>query len=78
MPDVISTQPVDVRLFVALDVHKFSIVAAVLPPQGGRAELSRIETTEKAIRRFINSLAGRRVSRSAMRRGRVGLRCGGC
>ena len=53
MPDVISTAPVDVRLWVALDVHKFSIVAAVLPPAGGQPEVSRIETTEKAIRRFI-------------------------
>jgi transposase len=58
MPDVISTAPADVRLWVALDVHKFSIVAAVLPPQGGRPEVSRIETTEKAIRRFIKSLSG--------------------
>lgn len=58
MPDVISTAPADVRLWVALDVHKFSIVAAVLPAAGGRAEVSRIETTEKAIRRFIKSLGG--------------------
>ena len=58
MPDVISTQPSDVRLFVALDVHKFSIVAAVLPPAGGRPEVSRIETTDKAIRRFSQSLGG--------------------
>ena len=41
-----------------LDVHKFSIVAAVLPPAGGRPEVTRIETTEKAIRRFIESLGG--------------------
>ncbi len=58
MPDVISTAPADVRLWVALDVHKFSIVAAVLPPAGGRPEVSRIETTEKAIRRLIKSLGG--------------------
>jgi transposase len=58
MPDVICTAPVDVRLWVALDVHKFSIVAAVLPPAGGRPEVSRIETTEKAIRRFIKTLGG--------------------
>jgi transposase len=58
MPDVISTAPADVRLWVALDVHKFSIVAAVLPPAGGRPEVTRIETTEKAIRRFIKSLGG--------------------
>jgi transposase len=41
-----------------LDVHKFSIVAAVLPPEGGRPELARIETTERAIRRFITKLGG--------------------
>jgi VanZ family protein len=49
MPDVISLAPADVRLFVALDVHKLSIVAAVLSPAGGQPELSRIETTERAI-----------------------------
>ena len=51
--DVISTAPTDVRLWVALDVHKLSIVAATLPPQGGTPEITRIETTPKAIRRFI-------------------------
>ncbi len=34
MPDVISHQPADVRLWVARDVHKLSIVVAVLPPEG--------------------------------------------
>jgi transposase len=58
VPDVISTAPADVRLFVALDVHKLSIVAATLPSAGGQSEVQRIETTEKAIRRFINKLGG--------------------
>lgn len=58
MPDVISHAPADVRLWVALDVHKLSIVAAVLPPQDGTPQLSRIETTDKAIRRFIAKLGG--------------------
>lgn len=58
MPDVISHAPADVRQWVALDVHKFSIVAAVLPPQGGTPQISRIETTPKAIRRFISKLGG--------------------
>ena len=58
MPDVISTAPADVRLWVALDVHKLSIVAAVLPPVGGKPEIMRIETTEKAVRRFIARLGG--------------------
>ena len=58
MPDVISTAPADVRLWVALDVHKLSIVAATLPPVGGKPEVQRIETTGKAIRRFIGKLGG--------------------
>jgi hypothetical protein len=58
MPDVISNQPADVRLWVSLDVHKLSIVAATLPPAGGVPEVMRIETTEKAIRRFISKLGG--------------------
>ena len=40
------------------DVHKLSIVAATLPPAGGQPEVERIETTEKAIRRFIGRLGG--------------------
>ena len=59
MPDVISLAPADARLFVAFDVHKLSIVAAVLPPTGGRPEVARIETTETAIRRFVTKLGGR-------------------
>lgn len=39
MPDVSSTAPADVRLWVSLDVHKLSIVAATLPPSGGQPEL---------------------------------------
>ena len=59
MPDVTaSLHPADVRLWVSLDVHKFSIVAAMLPPSGGKPEVSRIETTERAIRRFIDRLGG--------------------
>jgi transposase len=58
VPDVSSIAPTDVRLWVALDVHKLSIVAATLPPTGDRPEVMRIETTEKAIRRFIARLGG--------------------
>jgi transposase len=58
MPDVSSTAPTDVRLWVAIDQHKFSIVAATLPPLGGQPELHRIETTERAVRRFIDRLGG--------------------
>ena len=58
MSDVISFAPADVRLWVSLDVHKLSIVAATLPPAGGRPDVSRIETTERAIRRFVDRLGG--------------------
>jgi transposase len=58
VPDVSSNAPADVRLWVALDVHKFSIVAATLPPAGGTPELHRIETTAKAIGRFVDRLGG--------------------
>jgi transposase len=58
MPDVSSNQPADVRLWVSLDVHKLSIVAATLPPTGEKPEVARIETTEKAIRRFIDRVGG--------------------
>jgi len=56
--DVTSLAPADVRLWVSLDVHKLSIVAATLPPAGGKPDVSRIETTERAIRRFIDRLGG--------------------
>lgn len=58
MPDVSSIAPTDVRLWVALDVHKLSIVVATLPPAGGKPEVCRIETTDKAIRRLIDRLGG--------------------
>jgi transposase len=58
MPDVSSTAPADVRLWVALDVHKLSIVAATLPPIGGQPEVQQIETTRAAVRRFIDRLGG--------------------
>jgi len=61
VPDVTAClHPADVRLWVSLDVHKFSIVAATLPPAGGKPEVCRIETTERAIRRFIDRLGGPR------------------
>lgn len=59
MPDVTpSIHPGEVRRWVAIDQHKLSIVAASLPPDGGKPELQRIETTERAIRRFIDRLGG--------------------
>jgi transposase len=86
VPDVSSNAPADVRLWVALDVHKFSIVAATLPPAGGTPELQRIETTERAIRRFVDRLGGRHGLAVAYEAGpggfdllrlltRIGVRC---
>ena len=56
MPDVSSTAPAEVTTWVALDVHKHSIVAAILPAAGGRPALVQLETTERAIRRFVRGL----------------------
>ena len=59
MPDVTPwLRPGQVRRWVAIDHHKFSIVAGVLPPDCGKPEVVRIEATEKAIRRFIDKLGG--------------------
>ncbi len=59
MPDVISSiDRGDVRLWVAIDQHKLSIVAATLPPSGGTPEVHRIETSARAIRRFVDRLGG--------------------
>jgi hypothetical protein len=55
MPDVTPClHPGEVRRWISFDQHKFSIVAAVLPPDGGKPEVFRIETTVRAIRRFID------------------------
>lgn len=58
MPDVMFRAPAVARMWVALDVHKLSIVAAVLPPRGGQPEVQQIETTRVAARRFIERLGG--------------------
>jgi transposase len=58
MPDVSSSAPVDVRVWVALDAHKLSIVAAILSPSGGTPEVIEIENTPRAIRRLIDRLGG--------------------
>ena len=60
MPDVTPClHPGQVRRWISFDQHKFSIVAATLPPDGGKPEVCRIETTEKAIRRFIEKQGGK-------------------
>jgi transposase len=58
MPDVISTSPAQVITWVAIDQHKLSLVAATLPASGGQPEVTCLENTERAIRRFIGKLGG--------------------
>ena len=58
MPDVSSTAPAQVRMWVAIDQHKLSLVAATLPASGGQPEVVRVENTERAIRRFLRRLGG--------------------
>jgi hypothetical protein len=78
MADVSLTAPADVCLWVALDVHKHSIVAATLPPAGGTPELQRIENTERAIGRLIDRLGGPEGLAVRMRLARAAMRCCGC
>ena len=49
MPDVSSTAPARVRMWVAIDQHKLSLVAGILPASGGMPEVVRLENTERAI-----------------------------
>ena len=58
MPDVSSTAPALVRMWVAIDQHKLSLVAATLPASGGTPEVVRLENTERAVRRFVEKLGG--------------------
>jgi transposase len=58
MPDVSSTAPAQVTTWVAIDQHKLSLVAAILPASGGTPEVVRLENTERAIRRFVEKLGG--------------------
>ena len=78
MPDVSSNAPADVRLWVSLDVHKLSIVAATLPPTGGQPEVCQIETTRVAVRRFIERLGGPRGLAVCYEAGRAGSTCCAC
>jgi transposase len=56
MPDVSSTAPAEVDQWIVFDVHKNSLLAGVLPPSGGTPQVSRLENTERAIRRFIGRM----------------------
>ena len=78
MPDVSSSAPVDVRVWVALDAHKLSIVAAILSPSGGTPEVIEIENTPRAIRRLIDRLGGPEGLAVCYEAGRSAGSCGGC
>src|SRR5215210_1407358 len=79
VPDVTPClSPGEVRRWISFDQHKFSIVAAVLPPEGGKPEVCRIETTEVRSAGSSTSRAARRACRCATRPGPAGSRCGGC
>ena len=56
MPDVSSTAPACVDHWIVFDVHKNSLVAGVLPAQGGSPQVTRLENTDRAIRRFVGRL----------------------
>jgi transposase len=47
------------QTYVALDVHKRSIVGAALPARGGEVSLSELPNTGRALRRLIERLGGR-------------------
>ena len=60
MPDVSSNaSAATTRTFVALDVHKNAITAAILAAEGGTPELVQLEHSEKAVRRFVKRLGDR-------------------
>ncbi len=58
MPDVSSIAPADVKQWIVFDVHKNSLVAGVLPAAGGAPKVTRLENTERAVRRFVDRLGG--------------------
>jgi transposase len=59
VPDVSSKASAKTtRVWVALDVHKNTISAGVLPAEGGQVELAQLENSEKAIRRLVGRLGG--------------------
>jgi transposase len=59
MPDVSSTAPARVNQWIVFDVHKNSLVAGVLPATGGAPTVTRVENSERAVRRFIDRLGDR-------------------
>jgi transposase len=47
-----------VRIWVSIDQHKLSLVAATLPASGGTPEVVRLENSDRAVRRFVEKLGG--------------------
>lgn len=78
MPEGISIAPVDVRLWVALDVHKFSIAPAVLPPAGAGRRSRGLRGPRRRSAGLSSVWEPLRGWRSAMRQAQAGWRCGGC
>ena len=58
MSHVSSPDPACVSTWLALDAHKLSLVAGVLPAAGGEPELVQIENTERSVRRLVAKLGG--------------------
>ena len=61
MPDVSSTAPALVRTWVAIDQHKLSLVAAIVPASGGTPEVVRLgehRAGDPAVRRAARRAEG--------------------
>jgi hypothetical protein len=71
MPDVSSIAPADVEQWIVFDVHKNSLVAGVLLAVGGTPEVTRLENTERAVRRLSLGSVERGAWPSPTRRGRA-------
>jgi hypothetical protein len=69
VPDVSSTAPADVDQWIVFDVHKNSLVAGMLPAASGSPEVTRVENTERAVRRFVDRLGDPQRLASPMRPG---------
>jgi hypothetical protein len=78
MQDVSSIAPARVDRWIVFDVHKNSLVAGVLAASGGKPEVTRLENSERAVRRFIGRLGGPRGLAAAYRPGPAATTCSGC
>jgi hypothetical protein len=78
MSDVSSTAPAQVRMWVSIDQHKLSLVAATLPASGGMPEVARWRTVSGRSAGWWRSSALLRVWRAAMRRGLAAISSTAC